>query len=150
MIAAGASRKALERKITAAAMVREWKRRSKGNRCSVAKLASDLGLTRRMTEGLIKLRPKQLDAVREKLKVVREVARRVRAPRRSRDTAPKVATDLKIKHVTVRSVRTLRRPYRAKVLAIRKANVQENRRLTALYEGESPSRIASQAAMQGW
>lgn len=143
-------RKALERKIRAAAVVSEWKRRSKKNRCSVTNLALELGLTRRVTQKMIDSPPKTVKQTREKLKVVREVASRVRAPRRSFDTATKVATDLKIKEISVQSVRRLRRPYRDKEMVLRKAQIQENRRRARLFAGEDPEKIASQARSQGW
>ncbi len=67
-MASGAnSRKALEHKIRSARLVQRWKQRSKATRCSVAKLASEIGLTRKKTQNLIDSRPKTLDAGKKPL-----------------------------------------------------------------------------------
>ncbi len=121
MVSGAVSRRALERRIQNAKVVREWKRRAANRRCSIAKLAKCLGLTRAKTLGLVNQRPKKLAILREKIKVIRAVSLRVRRPVRRRDTAAKVASDLGVSRISVRAVQRLRRPYRAKGEAARGA-----------------------------
>ena len=127
MASGAVSRRSLERKIRNLKLISEWKRRSLKNRCSLANLAKALGLTRAKTVGMVNLRPKQVVRTREKIKVIKEVSVRVGRPVRRRDTATKVASDLRISSMSVRTVQRLRRPYRDKEIAARTAQIEENR-----------------------
>lgn len=150
MVAGAHSRKTLEHKIRCARVVQAWKKRSKKTRCSVAKLAASLGLTRSKTQKLIDSRPKEQDVTREKIRVIREAARRVAKPVRRRETATKLAKECKVAHLAPRTVRKLRQPYRNKERAIKKAQIDENKRRADLSQGYSMRNVVLGARFQGW
>ncbi len=94
-----------------AGLVQRWKQRSKATRCSVAKLAREMGLTRSKTQNLIDSRPKKPALTREKIRFIREAARRVSKPVRRCEVAPKLAKDCKVSHLSDRTCSTLRQPW---------------------------------------
>lgn len=150
-MASGAnSRKALEHKIRSARLVQRWKQRSKATRCSVAKLASEIGLTRSKTQSLIDSRPKKLVVTREKIRFIREAARRVSKPARRYEVAPKLAKECKVTRLSTRTCRRLRQPYRVKEKVIKRAKIEANRERTRLSQGSVASHVALSARFQGW
>jgi hypothetical protein len=114
MVGTALSRKVLEEKIRCARLVREWKRRSLQNRCSVAKLASELGLTRSKTVTFINMRPKKLALTREKIRVIREAARSSVGGKKQLINAAKLAQKCHIKRLSPRSLRRLTQVYRSR------------------------------------
>lgn len=150
-MASGAnSRKALEHKIRCAGLVQRWKKQSKAKRCSVAKLASEMGLTRRKTQVLINSRPKEVNVAREKIRFIREAARRVSKPVRRCEVATKLAKDCNVTRLSPSTTQRLRRPYRAKERAIKKTKIEANRERARLSKGSVINHVVLSARFQGW
>jgi hypothetical protein len=150
MVSPAHSRKALEDKIRCARLVHEWKRRSVQNRCPVSELALKLGLSRKKTQNLIDLPPKKLVVPREKIRLIREAAKRVSKPVRRREVASKLALECNVTHISSRTVRRVREPYKQRETAIRKGKIRDIRAAAQHSQGMCPRTLAQQAAYQGW
>lgn len=150
MVSGAISRKALEHKIHAARVVQEWKKRSKGKRESLSKLAARIGLTLSKTRTLANSRPKKQDVAREKVRLIREAARRVTKPVRRCEVSTKLAKDCKIHLLSPRTVSRVRKPYREQELVLKAAKIEENKRRADLSQGSCGTNVVLNARLQGW
>ena len=117
MVSGAYSRKALEHRICSARLVQAWKKRSKGKRESLAKLAIRIGLTLSQTRSLVTSRPKKQDVTRQKIRLIREAARRTaKSTRQGAVASTALAKACKITLVSTRTISRMHRPYRAKRL----------------------------------
>jgi hypothetical protein len=116
---------AVRRECDFAAGVRRWQRESIKNRCSLKKLAEKLGCTVPRVKRALEAPRQRLRRASEKLVVVKELRKRYRKPQ-VRDSSVKLANDVGVTQIALRTVQTMRAPYRKRVMERKRQHRQAN------------------------